>query len=487
MVSKSRSGQDATDLNSVRGGDKYCSRLSSNLLTAIVVLALLIVGCSLLVGVADESDAATYSGNCGSDVTYTLNTDTGVLAITGTGDMANYGLDTSPWYSHKDDIKTVTVGNGVTTIGSGAFYKCASLTSIEISNTVTSIGNYAFSQCTSLGSITIPGSVTTIGSNAFYYCTSLATVTIGESSGLISIDYNAFYQCTELTSIEIPDSVTSIGAAAFASCSKLKEVTIGNSVTSIGAGAFASCSKLKEVTIGNSVTSIGAGAFASCSKLKEVTIGNSVTSIGAGAFASCSKLKEVTIGNSVTSIGAGAFASCSKLKEVTIGNSVTSIGSSAFRGLTFYDSDGTTELQQTVANLAGYTFTGNGDGKLTRSGSSTTTYTITFVTEGTSCEDISVTAGQPIGTLPTTTRTGYAFDGWFTSASGGTKVTSSHTPTNDMTLYAQWTADTAPVVDPDDDTDSKTKGLDTNGQFLLVTFAVIISLAALALIITRKR
>ncbi len=441
MVSKSRSGQDATDLNSVRGGDRYCSRLSSNLLTAIVVLALLIVGCSLLVGVADESDADTYSGNCGSGVTYTLDTDTGVLAITGTGDMANYGFDSSPWYSHKENIKTVTVGNGVTTIGSCAFYKCASLTSIEISNTVTSIGNYAFSQCTSLGSITIPRSVTTIGNTAFYYCTSLATVTIGESSGLISIGYDAFYQCTELTSIKIPDSVTSIGT----------------------------------------------GAFASCSKLQEVTIGNSVTSIGAGAFASCSKLQEVTIGNSVTSIGAGAFASCSKLQEVTIGNSVTSIGSSAFRGLTFYDSDGMTELQQTVANLAGYTFTGNGDGKLTRSGSSTTTFTITFVTEGTSCEDISVTAGQPIGTLPTTTRTGYTFDGWFTSASGGTKVTSSYIPTNDMTLYAQWTADTAPVVDPDDDTDSKTKGLDTNGQFLLVTFAVIISLAALALIITKKR
>lgn len=398
MVSKSRSGQDATDLNSVGGGNKYCSHLSSNLLTAIVVLALLIVGCSLLVGVADESDAETHSGNCGSSVTYTLNTDTGVLAITGTGEMANYSSDgefASPWYSYRDSIKTVTIGNGVTTIGICAFNKCASLTSIEISSTVTSIGNYAFSQCTSLGSITIPGSITTIGGNAFDYCTSLETVTIGESSGLISIGNSAFYQCTELTSIEIPDSVTSIGSAT--------------------------------------------------------------------------------------------FAFCSKLQEVTIGNSVTSIGGSAFYGLTFYDSDGTTELQQTVENLKGYTFTGSGDGKLKRSGSPTITYTITFVTEGTSCEDISVTTGQPIGTLPTTTRTGYTFNGWFTSASGGTKVTSSYTPTDDMTLYAQWTADTAPVVDPDDDTDSKTRGLDTNGQFLLVTFAVIISLAALALIITKKR
>ncbi len=42
------------------------------------------------------------------------------------------------------------------------------------------------------------------------------------------------------------------------------------------------------------------------------------------------------------------------------------------------------------------------------------------------------------GTLPTPTRTGYTFDGWYTSASGGTKITSGSTITANTTLYAHW-------------------------------------------------
>ena len=44
-----------------------------------------------------------------------------------------------------------------------------------------------------------------------------------------------------------------------------------------------------------------------------------------------------------------------------------------------------------------------------------------------------------MGTLPTPTRTGYYFKGWFTAASGGTQVTSSTTMTGNQTIYAQWT------------------------------------------------
>ncbi len=46
-------------------------------------------------------------------------------------------------------------------------------------------------------------------------------------------------------------------------------------------------------------------------------------------------------------------------------------------------------------------------------------------------------------TLPTPSRTGYSFNGWYTAASGGTKVGNagaSYTPTGNVTLYAQWTA-----------------------------------------------
>ena len=87
------------------------------------------------------------------------------------------------------------------------------LASITIPQGVTSIGGSAFSNCTSLASITIPQGVTSIGSSAFYYCTSLASITIPQ--GVTSIGSFAFSNCTSLASITIPQGVTSIGSSAF--------------------------------------------------------------------------------------------------------------------------------------------------------------------------------------------------------------------------------------------------------------------------------
>lgn len=70
------------------------------------------------------------------------------------------------------------------------------------------------------------------------------------------------------------------------------------------------------------------------------------------------------------------------------------------------------------------------------------TYTVTFNTNGgtTPTASKSVTYASTYGTLPTPTRSGYAFLGWYTAASGGTQVTSSTTVsiTANQTLYAHW-------------------------------------------------
>jgi hypothetical protein len=93
-----------------------------------------------------------------------------------------------------------------------------------------------FSECSSLTTVTIGNSVTSIGSGAFQYCSDLTSVTIGNS--VTSIGDGAFHSCSGLTSVTIPNSVTSIGRYAFHSCSGLTSVTIPNSVTSIGERAF---------------------------------------------------------------------------------------------------------------------------------------------------------------------------------------------------------------------------------------------------------
>ena len=240
-------------------------------------------------------------------------------------------------------LTSVTIPNSVTSIGGSTFSGCSSLTSVTIGNSVTSIEDYTFEYCSSLTSITIPNSVTSIGDYAFKYCSSLTSVTLPNSVNFIG--YHAFYNCSSLTSIDIPNSVTSIEDYAFASCSGLTSVTIPNSVTSIYVGTFWGCSSLTSVNIGNSVTSIRDDAFKNCSSLISVTIPNSVISISSSAFSGCSSLTSVTIPNSVTRIGGWAFYNCSSLTSVTIPNSVTRIGEGAF-----YNCSGLTTLNYNAIN-----------------------------------------------------------------------------------------------------------------------------------------
>ena len=298
------------------------------------VLAVLMIA-SLLPATALAADRVA-SGTCGaegdgSNLTWTLDSD-GVLTISGTGAMKEYGPYKAPWYGSSSRVKSAVIAEGVTSIGKYAFYDCTSLTSVTIPDSVTSIGKQAFMYCTSLTGVTIPGSVTSIGDSAFSGCSSLTSVTIPNS--VTSIGGAAFNGCSSLTSVTIPDSVTSIGEFAFYNCSSLTSVTIPNSVTSIGEYAFYNCSSLTSVTIPNSVTSIGEYAFYNCSSLTSVTIPDGVTSIGRYAFHDCRSLTSVTIPDSVTSIGEYAFYNCRSLTSVTIPDSVTSIGDDAFSNCT---------------------------------------------------------------------------------------------------------------------------------------------------------
>jgi hemin uptake protein HemP len=76
----------------------------------------------------------------------------------------------------RSNLKSVTIGSGITSIGTSAFQNCSTLSSIIIPSSVTTIGTSAFTGCSTLSSIIIPSSVTTIGTSAFYNCSSLKSV-----------------------------------------------------------------------------------------------------------------------------------------------------------------------------------------------------------------------------------------------------------------------------------------------------------------------
>lgn len=173
----------------------------------------------------------------GSDVTWQLteNTDdpsTYKLTISGSGSMKNFPFGSDqPWYSFKQQITSVVIHPGVTSIGECAFSWFPKLTHVDIADSVISIGGNAFKSCSSLTDITIPQRVTHIGGLAFSGCTSLSSITL--SNNITSIGNAAFRDCTNLTSITIPGSVTSIGSNVFDGCTSLNDIRYSGTSESV--------------------------------------------------------------------------------------------------------------------------------------------------------------------------------------------------------------------------------------------------------------
>lgn len=211
----------------------------------------------------------------GSDVTWQLteNTDdpnTYTLTIRGSGAMKNYLMSGhQPWRSFRDQITSVVVSPGVTSIGNLAFALSRNIIHVDIADSVVSIGEQAFFECSRLTNITVPQSVTYIGVKAFDSCTNLSSITLS-TNNITSIRPYTFSGCSELSSIVIPDGVTSIQSGAFYNCTKLTSITIPDSVTTIDPWAFKNCSSLTSITIPGSVTSIGSNVFDGCTSLNDI-------------------------------------------------------------------------------------------------------------------------------------------------------------------------------------------------------------------------
>lgn len=197
----------------------------------------------------------------GSGVTWQLteNTDdpsTYTLTIRGSGAMEDYLMSGhQPWRSFRDQITSVVVSPGVTSIGNLAFTRFSKLIHVDIADSVVSIGEGVFSDCSSLTDITVPQSVTYIGVNAFDSCTNLSSITLS-TNNITSIRPHTFSGCSELSSIVIPDGVTSIQSGAFFNCTKLTSITIPGSVTSIGSNVFTGCTSLNDISYSGTSESV---------------------------------------------------------------------------------------------------------------------------------------------------------------------------------------------------------------------------------------
>lgn len=234
------------------------------------------------------------SGTCGDNVTWKLEGDT--LTISGTGPMFDYKSYNGPWNSTRMDIKSIVVGEGVTTIGNSAFEGCSKVTSVSLPKTLTRIGGYAFDHCSSLKELSIPDGVTSIGGYAFSCCT--------------------------FESIKLPSGLKSLGVGAFAYCAHLKEISIPNGVKSLEVETFQYCTSLENVELPNGMTSIGESAFTGCKAITSIVIPDSVTSIGEYAFEYCLALKEIHLPASLRTVHVTSFFNCGALESIYYGGSL---------------------------------------------------------------------------------------------------------------------------------------------------------------------
>ena len=264
-----------------------------------------------------------------------------------------------------ETIRTLTVSEGIESIGDVAFGYCSNLESVTLpQESLISIGNSAFSGCETLESISIPDSVTELQDAAFKDCTSLKNVRL--TSGIYYLRKMMFMGCTSLTHIDIPSGVNRIWESAFEG-SGLTSVSLPDSLERIDKNVFRYCTGLEQIYIPASVKEIYTGVFTGCTSLTAIntapdnpvfysqdgvlftdnkqtlkicpqgkagafTVPGFVWGINNDAFRNCVSITSVTISDGVKEIYTGAFMNCSSLNTITIPASVTTINSDVFKG-----------------------------------------------------------------------------------------------------------------------------------------------------------
>ena len=222
----------------------------------------------------------------------------------------------------------------VTRIGDYAFvdnsgYDINTPTSITIPEGVTTIGKWAFYQYQELTTVSLPAGIDSIGSEAFYDCRAMTAVhyggTIGQwcnieftnaNSNPVTWGHNLYVGKDLLTKLVVPAEITGLKPSTFRNCTSLTSAVLHDGMTSVGQAAFYGCSNLASVTFGEGLESIGMDAFHDCSSLTEVTIPDGVTTPDWNAFDGCTGLTELRLGKGLTGIGWHAFTGCTALTDV---------------------------------------------------------------------------------------------------------------------------------------------------------------------------
>ncbi len=282
-----------------------------------IILAVIVIAGIIAIGLKSSNIYAAYTDTSnGNNVTYTLSKTT--LKITGSGKVTgawkNSSLN-SELSNLQTSITAVSIAKTITGIEASAFENCTALEKVTFaaSSTCTYIGNNAFKGCTALKNIynsttggVIPKSVTTIGTGAFLGCKSMTTLKFATDSGCTSIGNNAFEGCTALATFAIPDKVATIESNTFKGCTALETLTVGTGVTTIKKGAFNDIPLTKKLQYNAINCTTYNNAFAG-KQFGTVKVGSKVEVIPNNFIKGNRRIKNIILPASVKQIKADAF------------------------------------------------------------------------------------------------------------------------------------------------------------------------------------
>ena len=403
-----------------------------------------------------DSLPQTLDGQCGDSAWWYLDRSSGLLQIFGSGDMYDYTNDYRPEFAqYQQYISEVLVTGDITRVGNHAFKNFENLLTFRNnSSQLLSIGDHAFMNCESLYSADLQG-VSVIERYAFTGCGDLWDVNFG--TDLTSIGFYSFGYTGLSGTVVLPVSLTSIGGKVFVR-TDVEYLFVPSTVTTLP-GSVADSKQMKGFVLYNTGEPASAmyyeieeGAFRSNSTLEFVQLcpaDDTIVQIQPGAFQDCQALNLVSVENwgssgisvdSYVEIQTNAFSNCPILRHFWFqGVGADSFEEDSFPGIVatvhypFWDSSWSRVKDQDYG------------GDLTWE-SYTETYELFFDPNGGDCDTYSkiVERGDVYGELPTPTREGYSFLGWFTDPWEGSQITEWETVriTGDMYVFAHWELNT---------------------------------------------
>lgn len=300
----------------------------------------------------------------------------GELRIYGSNIIPDYGFNKYPWDSYSDNIKSVTIENGITKIPADLFSHKENIETISIPESVSSIGDNAFFYCLSLKSITVNENNLYYATNdgvlfdkefitLFYYPCGKQNLTYNVPNTVEEIYNSAFSQNQYINEIYLGDSLVCFPEGSLISCENLKSIHIGKSLSIFEASNFSSCLSVEEITVSeenqsfssedgvlfnkdksellryppnkqgayiipDGVIYVEKSAFHSSQGLTALDTGNTTKVISTFGFHSCKNLKEVTLRESMVTLDRMSFYNCASLNKVDIKEGLLSIGHTAF-------------------------------------------------------------------------------------------------------------------------------------------------------------